>query len=276
MRNLRGRTAVITGGGDGLGAAMARRFGAEGMRVLVADLHLAAARGVAEELQERGVVAAACPVVIGDAASVRAMATAARNFGGCDLLCANVGVQRIDRFDGLEWQDWEWLVRVNLLGTVETVREMLPLLRSGDHEKHIVVTSSVCGLFAAPNLAAYNATKFAVSGFAETLRIELAAEGIGVTVFYPGIVATGHLQSSAAARPTSLGPNPQLDVDRVREATAALVSGPADVATAEHATRNLVAAVEEDRPYLVSHGGTGAAIRERLNRLEDALARADE
>ncbi len=273
---LEGRIAVITGGGSGLGAAMARRFGTEGMRVVVADIAAENAETVAAELRGAGTDAIAHAVDVGDAASLAELADAAKAFGGCQLLCANVGVQRIGHSDRLDAQDWEWLIGVNVLGTVATVGALLPVMRSAAGRKHIVFTSSSSGLFAAPRLAAYTASKYAVTGYAETLRIELEPDEIGVTLLFPGGMATTHLQSSVEARPAALGESPPLEVDDVKLLSAVMGATADDIIEPDHAIRHLIEAVRENRPYLFTHGSNRAQIEERFDALRAALAAADD
>lgn len=273
---LKDRIAVITGGGSGLGAAMARSFASEGMRVIVADIAAHNAETVAGELRSGGTDAQACSVDVGDASSLARLAEAAQAFGGCHLLCANVGVQRIGHSDRLDATDWQWLIGVNVLGTVATVNALLPLMRSAAGQKHIVFTSSSSGLFAAPRLAAYTASKYAVTGYAETLRIELEPDAIGVTVLFPGGMATTHLQSSEKARPKALGQSPALESDDVNAIAAVMGATAADIVDPAHAIRHLPDAVRENRPYLFTHGSNRAQIETRFEALRAALLRADD
>ena len=116
-----------------------------------------------------------------------------------------------------------------------------------------VLTASSSVLAPAVRLAAYQTSKFAVMGFGETLREELAGEGIGVTILFPGGMTTRHLQSSADARPARLGPS----VRRPEDLAAMLAHRPmadGDLVTPEHAIRNLLADLIADAPYSVTHG----------------------
>lgn len=277
MKTFADRVAVVTGAGSGLGAAMAGALAREGMRVVVADIDVERAEATAAALRAQGADARAVRVDVGDATSLEALADFTKSqYGACHLVCANVGVQRIGRVADLRPDDWEWVVRVNVLGTVGTVDALLPLLRAQGGDTHVVITSSVSGLFAAPHLAAYTASKYAITGYAETLRLELAGEGIGVTLVIPGGMATTHLASSAAARPAALGTSPDPSEEDIRAVTAVLARTPDDVALPEHAVRHLVAAIRENRPYLVTHGTQDADVRERHAQIEAAFARANE
>lgn len=276
MRNFSGRRAVVTGAAAGLGAAMARQLAGAGMSVLVADVNEAGAAQVADELGASGLRAVAARVDVGDPASLAALAvTAERALGGCDLLAANVGVQRIGRADTLTPEDWQWVIGVNLLGTVETVRALLPLLRRSE-DAHILFTGSMSSILAAPRLAAYTASKMAVLGFAETLRLELAPEGIGVTSILPAGMATSHLDSSAAARPAALGRSPELTGEDVEAVVAVLAATPDAMVSPEHALRDLLPALRENRPYLVTHPPNRAHVEDRFRALLDAFDRAGE
>lgn len=276
MQHFAGRRAVITGAASGLGAAMARTLAEAGLVVLVADVNEAGATKVADELRASGHRGFASHVDVGDPASIASLAAAAeRELGGCDLLAANVGVQRIGRADALSRADWQWVIGVNVLGTVETVRAFLPLLRASD-DAHLVFTGSMSSLLSSPRLAAYTASKMAVLGFAETLRIELAPEGIGVTAILPAGMATSHLDSSAAARPAELGRSPELTGDDVEAVVAVLASSADAMVSPEHAIRDLLPALRENRPYLVTHTPNRAHVEERFRALLAAFDRAAE
>ena len=267
-----GGTAVVTGGGSGLGRALAHRFAAEGMHVVVADIDETNARAVAGELPS----ASAVRVDVGDLDSVHALADAVGSVeGDLQVLCPNVGVQQINTLDDLTADDWRWLVTVNVLGTVATVDAFLPQLRAAAGLRRILLTTSTSATYAAPRLGAYTASKYALLGYGETLRMELAGEGIGVTMLLPGGMATTHLDSSAAARPAAIGPSGTTDDDIV-VLSAAMVQGPDDIATPEHASRHVVEALLEDRPYLVTHGSTPPAVAARFAELTAAFSRAND
>jgi NAD(P)-dependent dehydrogenase (short-subunit alcohol dehydrogenase family) len=276
MKRFADRTAVITGGASGLGAAMAKLFAGERMRVVVADIAADGAAEVARSLGATGAKAVAARVDVGDPASLEALArTTADAFGGCDLLAANVGVQRIARFDAMTRDEFAWLIHTNVVGTADTVRAFLPQLRASA-DAHVLITCSVGSIVATTGLVGYSASKMAVLGLAEGLRLELAPEGIAVTALLPGGMATTHLASSDRARPAHLGAPAPLD-PKVIGAVAATLSPTADaILPPERAVRNLLAALLEERPYLVSHGPIPAAFEERIAAIRAAVARADE
>ena len=276
MKRFADRTAVVTGGASGLGAAMARLFASEGMRVVVADIAAEGAADVARSLEASGAKAVAARVDVGDPASLTALAqTAANAFGGCDLLAANVGVQRIARFEAMTRDEFAWLIDTNVVGTADTVRAFLPQLRASA-DAHVLITCSVSSLVAARGLVGYAASKMAVLGLAEGLRLELAPDGIAVTALLPGAMETPHLASSDRARPAHLGAAEPLEPALIREVAATLAPTRDAMVEPAYAIRNLIAALREERPYLVTHGPIPAAVEERIAALRAAVARADD
>jgi NAD(P)-dependent dehydrogenase (short-subunit alcohol dehydrogenase family) len=273
---LRGRIAVVTGGGSGLGAAMCREFAGAGMAVAALDIDEANAQATASALAaEFGVPTVGVRVDVGDGASVAAAADEVVGaLGGCDVLCANVGVQQFGAIDKLTEADWQWLLNVNVLGTVRTVASFLPVLRARAGFRRIVLTASSGALVPGIRLAAYTATKDAVIGYGETLRQELAEEGIGVTLLFPAGMSTRHLESSKLARPEEIG-EWVLAPDDIDAMMSSRKLGEEHVATAEHAVRNLLTDLLANEPYVITHGDYRAAYHERLAEYEAAFDRME-
>jgi NAD(P)-dependent dehydrogenase (short-subunit alcohol dehydrogenase family) len=274
--DLSEKVTVVTGGGSGLGAAMAHLFASRGAAVAVLDIDGDAAARVAEEIgDEHAVTATSARVDIGDGASVAAAARHVQAaLGGCDVLCANVGVQQFGAIDRLTDHDWEWLVNVNVLGTVRTVRAFLPMLRARTGWRRIVLTASSSALAPAVRLGAYQTTKFAVVGFGETLRAELAPEGIGVTILFPGGMITRHLESSALARPVGLDATGAA-ADDLDAMLADQPMGEGDVVMPEHAIRHLLADLVANEPYSVTHGSFRAVYEARRAAMDAAFDRME-
>jgi NAD(P)-dependent dehydrogenase (short-subunit alcohol dehydrogenase family) len=276
VTDLQGRNAVVTGAGSGLGAALARMLAGAGANVALLDIDAdAAAANAAAIADEVGVTTTSARVDIGDLASVVTAAEHVRGtLGGCDILCSNVGVQQFGAIDKLTEQDWQWVLNVNVLGTVRTVREFLPMLRAGSGFRRIVFTASSSVLAPSVRLGAYQTSKFAVLGFAESLREELTGEDIGVTVLFPGGMMTRHLESSVEARPSELGES-RLDMGDVEAMIGHQPMADGDLATPEHAIRNLLADLEAGEPYSLTHGSYRPLYQQRRDALDAAFDRME-
>jgi NAD(P)-dependent dehydrogenase (short-subunit alcohol dehydrogenase family) len=186
---LQGRTAIVTGGGSGIGAALTRALAADGVAVTCADLDLGAATRVAADLP--GVVAVQLDVT--DAAAVQ---TLIDGFGHLDLLFNNAGIAFSGETELLTLAQWNQIIDVNLRGVVHGVVAGYPkMIKQGSGQ--IVNTASMGGLMAAGLLTSYIATKHAVVGLSLALRSEAAAHGVGVTVVCPSAVETPILDKGA-------------------------------------------------------------------------------
>jgi len=192
MRELAGKVAVVTGAASGIGLALSRRLGADGMRVMMADVEGPALADAAGVLADEGIEVASAVTDVSDAGAVDALArTTLERFGAAHVLCNNAGVSG----GGPAWQVplpvWRWVVGVNLFGIVHGIRSFVPhLIEQG--EGHVVNTASVAGLLAGPGTSPYSATKHAAVAMSEALYHDLAAIGspVGVSVLCPGFVST--------------------------------------------------------------------------------------
>jgi NAD(P)-dependent dehydrogenase (short-subunit alcohol dehydrogenase family) len=261
--------AVVTGGGSGFGAALATECAARGMDVALLDRDEEGARAVAERLAATGVRTIARRTDVGDAASVEmAAATVEAALGGADLVFSNVGVQLFGALEAMTDDEWRWVLDVNVVGSARVARTFVPLLeRAAD--PHLVFTASTSVLEPASRLGAYQASKFAVWGLAETLRLELADRGIAVSVVFPSGMTTTHLESSAAAQPEHLR-RPVVSDDDLVALMASTPTMAAALVSAEEAASGVLDAVLAGAPYVITHGDLRAAIDQRASRLRSA------
>lgn len=222
---LEGRTAVVTGAAGGIGRAISVSLARRRCHLALADIDEDGMAGTAELLRGYGVRVSRHRLDVADRAAVADLpALVAAEHKGVDLLVNNAGVAVGGTFEQVSEEDFEWLFEINFWGVVRMTRAFLPSLRaSGD--ARIVNLSSVFGLVAPPEQAAYAASKFAVRGFSEALRHELEGSGVGVTVVHPGGVATSIADKSRV--PTGVSAE---DVARRREKFRKLLRLPPEVA----------------------------------------------
>jgi NAD(P)-dependent dehydrogenase (short-subunit alcohol dehydrogenase family) len=189
--DLAGRTVLITGGSRGLGLILAREFGAQGSRVVVCARDGAELVRAQRDLESAGVTALTipCDVTIADDVS-RAVDQARAQFGDIDVLINNAGVIVVGPMETMTVADYEEAMRVHFWGPLHMVRAVLPSMRRRGGGR-IVNISSIGGKISVPHLLPYAASKFALAGFSQGLRSELAGEEILVTTVYPGLMRTG-------------------------------------------------------------------------------------
>ncbi len=201
MRDFEGKVAVVTGGASGIGLGMAKAFARAGMRLVVADIRRDHIDRAVAWFQDAGYPVHPILLDVSDrAAFARAAEETVRVHGKVHVLCNNAGVNIIGTIDDARFEDFDWLVSVNLGGVFNGVKSFLPYLKAHGEGGHIVNTSSIAGIVAGPGTGIYSATKFAIRGLSESLRYELAPHKIGVSVVCPGTVAT-NLNESETIRP---------------------------------------------------------------------------
>ncbi|MER5462732.1 SDR family NAD(P)-dependent oxidoreductase [Streptomyces sp. NPDC002668] len=192
MELTAGQVAAVTGAASGIGLAMARRFAADGLKVVLADVEEKALRAAADELTGEGARVLARTVDVSDRASVFALADAAyRTFGAVHVLCNNAGVG--SGAEGRMWEhepnDWKWAFAVNVWGVFHGIQAFVPRMIESGEPGHVVNTSSGDGGIAPlPTASVYAVTKAAVVTMTESLYAHLKAEHarVGASVLFPG------------------------------------------------------------------------------------------
>lgn len=189
---LRGKVAIITGAARGQGAAAARRFVAEGARVLIGDVADEEGEALAAEL---GDAAAYRHLDVGSEEDWAAAVRAAGAFGRVNVLVNNAGVLHFSELADTSLADYERVVRINQTGTFLGMRAVVPAMSDGGGS--IVNVSSVEGIAGMPMLVAYTASKFAIRGMTKVAAVELGAKGIRVNSVHPGVIDTRMIHDAA-------------------------------------------------------------------------------
>jgi NAD(P)-dependent dehydrogenase (short-subunit alcohol dehydrogenase family) len=191
MRELSDRVAVVTGAGSGIGRAIALELAHAGMHVVVADIDPARIDQVVGEVQALGRRALGVRTDVRQLSALeQLLSETLAAFGGCHVMVNNAGVFHANTLLGAAAEQWQRVVDTNLWGVIHGSR-VFGQHFVGQRSGHIVNTASAAGLFPMVAMSSYSTTKFAIVGFSQQLRWELAADGVGVTLLCPGVVKTG-------------------------------------------------------------------------------------
>ncbi|HEY8057409.1 MAG TPA: SDR family NAD(P)-dependent oxidoreductase [Acidimicrobiales bacterium] len=214
MDRFEGKTALITGAASGIGLAMAERFAAEGMELVLVDIDQAALDDVTARLGGTGHVV--------DVTDIDALEALAGTVGDVHVLCPNAGVGPVGPILEFSRENWDWLLGVNLQHVIHLTRLFGPRLVA-QADGHIVFTASGAGIMAVPTLGPYCVTKHGVVALAETLFLELQGTGVGVSVLCPGLVKTG-IFASERNRPDRFG-GPTTEADALQQGHQTMLEG---------------------------------------------------
>jgi NAD(P)-dependent dehydrogenase (short-subunit alcohol dehydrogenase family) len=276
MDQIAGTTAVVVGGGSGIGRGIALGLGAEGGRVLVTDIDADSAARVRDEIVAAGGQSDSASVDATSSESLEALARAAAGtLGRVEVLVHTVGVVADTPLASASEADWAWFVEFHLMSAVRTVNAFLPALRSHERPSHIVLTSSMAGLLALSptmtggvNTGLYTVMKHAIVGYGEMLRYELEPEGIGVSVLCPGLVESNLGATSARNRPARYG-------GAFAEPGAGRGMPPGAMPN-EAVGPIVVRAIRANRAYILTHPETRPLVEARQQLVRDDYAFAED
>jgi NAD(P)-dependent dehydrogenase (short-subunit alcohol dehydrogenase family) len=275
MKDFKGKTAFVTGGASGIGLAMARAFGRQGMNVVIADIEDAPAKAAVERLTSEQIKAVSVHCDVGERNNLRAAALEAVSaFGKVHVVCNNAGVGAGGEIGKVPERDWDWIVDVNLKSVYYGVETFLPLIRSHGEGGHFVNTASIAGLISGPGMEPYSATKYAVVAMSEGWAVQLAGSNIGMSVLCPGFVRT-RIHESARTKQARFGgtAGPEsFDPDRREMITKAIETGlDPDVVGAR-----VVEAVRDNQLYIFTDPRFKDVVEMRFAAIRNVFQQAEE
>ncbi|MDB4988434.1 MAG: short chain dehydrogenase/reductase family oxidoreductase [Myxococcaceae bacterium] len=238
MKTLKDKVAAITGAASGIGRATALLLAKQGCHVALSDVNAEAVDATAAACRVLGVRATSKKVDVANREAVYAWADdVVREHGHVNVILNNAGVALAATVETMEYPDFEWLMGINFWGVVYGTKAFLPHIKRAG-EGSIVNVSSIFGLLGIPTQSAYNAAKFAVKGFTESLREELDIEGsnIGVTVVHPGGIKTNIARAARVTESKGMvGANSTRDFEK------------SFITTAESAAEAIVEGIQKNR-----------------------------
>jgi NAD(P)-dependent dehydrogenase (short-subunit alcohol dehydrogenase family) len=269
MKDFKAKVAVITGAASGIGRAIAERCAAERMNVVLADIDEANLTKAETELKTSGGTVLAVRTDVSKRADVELLACRALDaFGQVHLLFNNAGVAAGGAPWEATWNDWEWVVGVNLWGVIHGVKVFTPLMLAQNTECHIVNTSSAAGLIAGGGSAPYSVTKHGVVALSESLYLALQRQNslVKVSVLCPGLVRTNiidverHRPAELRNEPVAMTPERQAGLAAFK---AAIEAGMPPLQVADV----VFDAIQNERFYILSHPEWIEAIQLRTDKL---------
>ena len=267
MQNVEGKVAFISGAASGIGLGMAKVFLRNGMKVVVADLLEERLADVGADLLPYGPNFHLLQVNVADrAAMARAAEESLSVFGKVHIVCNNAGVASAVPMDVASYEEWDWLLGVNLGGVINGVVSFLPAMKAHGEGGHIVNTSSMAGMIPLPGTGGmYSTSKFAVRGFTDSLRLRLGRFNIGVSVLCPGLTRS-RIVDTAAVRPAHLAAKDPPKARR-EDAPSTLNAGMDPLELGERVLRG----IQRNDAYILTHGEFKEEMREIFDEILDAF-----
>src|SRR5580700_7451027 len=269
MQNLPGKTAFVTGGASGIGLGIAKALLGAGMNVVIADIrddHLAAAAA------ELGFTQRVLPLkldVTDRAAYARAADAAEARFEKIHILCNNAGVAVVGPTILATYADWDWVMGVNLGGTINGIVTILPRIQKHGEGGHIVNTASMSGLMPHPGASIYGTSKGAVVSMIECMRAELEPQGIICSAFCPGAVQSD-IANAAKNRPAALAETGYAESDKRRQQGGNFFHL---YRTKEEVGERVLQGILNDELYIMTHSEFREGVEDRAQAMCAAVPR---
>jgi NAD(P)-dependent dehydrogenase (short-subunit alcohol dehydrogenase family) len=265
MDHFEGKSAVVTGGANGIGFATATELARRGARVALADVDKPALEQAVAHLHAEGFDAHAVMCDVRNLDEMVQLADEAfRLLGQVDIVFSNAGIVVAGPIAQMTHDDWRWVIDIDLWGSIHAVEAFLPRLLEQGTGGHIAFTASFAGLVPNVGLGAYSVAKYGVVSLAETLAREVKDHGIGVSVLCPMVVETKLLSNSERIRGADYG------LSSAPEVTGAPGPVPAqqDSLSVDEVARLTADAIQANRLYVLPHVAARASIRRRFERID--------
>lgn len=269
MKDFAGRTAFVTGGANGVGIGIVRNLLERGAKVAIADIRQDAIDRALQSLDNREAMGVQLDVASRDGFKAAADAVEAQ-FGPVSILVNNAGVNLFQPIEESSYDDWDWLLGVNLHGVINGVQTFVPRMvervKAGQQVGgHVVNTASMAAFLAGGSPGIYNTTKYAVRGLSESLRYSLLQYGIGVSVLCPGLVKS-YIYASDDIRPDGL----KAQMKAVDTAAVERLAGVHEFGMEPDVIgARVIEAMEANRLYIFSHPDHKDELREVFDYILD-------
>lgn len=262
IANLKDKQVLITGAGSGIGRAAAIAFARRGANIVASDIQLGPLEAVKQEIETFGVTCLIYVVDVSNETAIKEFAASVHEkVGAVDVLINNAGIAYFGLFLESDLEHWPRVLDVNVMGVVHGCRYFIPHMIAAGGPRQVLNVASSAGNFPAPSMAAYAASKHAVAGFSEVLKMELADTQIGITTVCPGVINTAIVTTGAGVAPSV----PASQIAKLQAYYVAKGCSP-DVVAAD-----MVRAVEKGQDICLT--GPGAALVFHLKRLSLRLVR---
>ena len=270
MKDVAGKVAFVTGGASGLGLAMAHAFTGAGMKVAIADIEDTALEAAKLAFSDTNAEVITIKTDVTDRESMaQARQKTLDAFGKVHVVCNNAGVALNGNIADMTYSDWDWVMKVNLDGVINGIVTFINDIKSHGEGGHFVNTASIAGQYGMPGLSAYCASKFAVVGISETMRIDLADDNIGVSVLCPGIVSTG-IGSSERNRPDEFG-GTESPAMTPRDGSATVAGQEMDVMEPAVIGDIVLCGIQNNEFYLLTHKEFRRPLENRAQEIANAF-----
>lgn len=269
MKEFNDKVAVITGAASGIGLAIAERCVRKGMKVVLADVEETSLATAENELKSQGGTVLGVRTDVSKRGDVERLARQALDtFGQVHLLFNNAGVAAGGAPWEATWNDWQWVIGVNLWGVIHGVKVFTPLMLAQNSECHIVNTSSMAGLVVGSGSAPYAATKHAVVALSESLYLALQQRNslIKVSVLCPGLVRT-NIINAERNRPAELRDEPVPMTPEMQSGLAAFKAAMEASMSPQKVAGAVFEAIEKEQFYILSHPEWREVIQLRTDKL---------